>query len=121
RSFAALTEYLDELLLGEPQQPLYLFPYYAELLEARGAERVHPADLFIVPVSAQLVVAGATPHERDATELAAARAQFERGLLQALRSPADEAAIGAMHDAVGTVASSQVGARHQTFWNVALA
>src|SRR5690606_4264134 len=35
RAFAAILEYLDELLLGEPQQPLYLFPYYASLLELR--------------------------------------------------------------------------------------
>ena len=34
RAFSAIAEYLDELLLGEPQQPLYLFPYYRSLLEA---------------------------------------------------------------------------------------
>ncbi|RIK85560.1 MAG: hypothetical protein DCC70_14800 [Burkholderiales bacterium] len=93
RGFGAIVEYLDEVLLGEPQQPLYLFPYYRDLLEARGAERVHPAD----------------------------RAQFERGLLQVLRKPDDAAGIAALHQAIDMVAGSQIGARHPTFWKVALA
>src|SRR5690606_1369194 len=103
------------------QQPLYLFPYYRELLEARGAERVHPADLFVVPVSAQLVVADAVVNELSTAELGAARAQFERGLLQVLRNPGEGAAIAALHAAIDAVESSQVGARHPTFWKVALA
>src|SRR5690606_5082807 len=77
RAFAAILEYLDELLLGEPQQPLYLFPYYASLLELRGAERIHPADLFVVPVRAQLVANDAI-RERDRAELVATRVSFER-------------------------------------------
>src|SRR5690606_10632999 len=121
RSYTALVEYLDELLLGEPQQPLYLFPYYRDLLEARGAERVHPADLFVVPVAARLVVAGAQVRELDADALAAARARFELGLLQVLRNPGDEAGIAALHEAIDAVGASQVGARHPTFWKVALA
>ncbi len=121
RAFGAIVEYLDEVLLGEPQQPLYLFPCYRELLEARGAERVHPADLFVVPVAAQLVVADAQTRALDAAELLAARAQFERGLLQVLRNPDDAAGIAALHQAIDTVAGSQVGARHPTFWKVALA
>ncbi len=121
RSFGAIIEYLDELLLGEPQQPLYLFPYYRDLLEARGAERVHPADLFVVPVSARLVVADAQVNELDADALSGARAQYERGLLQVLRNPGDAAGIVALHDAIDTVGASQIGARHPTFWKVALA
>ncbi|MBC7574633.1 MAG: Hpt domain-containing protein, partial [Herminiimonas sp.] len=42
---AALVEYLEELLAGAPPQPVRLFPYYRALLQARGAERIHPADL----------------------------------------------------------------------------
>ncbi len=121
RGFGAIVEYLDEVLLGEPQQPLYLFPYYRDLLEARGAERVHPADLFVVPVAAQLVVADAQVRSLEGAALSAARAQFERGLLQVLRNPADAAGIAALHQAIDAVAGSQVGARHPTFWKVALA
>ncbi|MBC6960846.1 MAG: response regulator [Lautropia sp.] len=121
RGFGAIVEYLDEVLLGEPQQPLYLFPYYRDLLEARGAERVHPADLFVVPVAAQLVVADAQARVLDTATLSAARAQFERGLLQVLRKPDDAAGIAALHQAIDMVAGSQIGARHPTFWKVALA
>src|SRR5690606_37533527 len=81
RVFSAILEYLDELLIGEPQQPLYLFPYYASLLQLRGAERIHPADLFVVPVRAQLVGNDDVACECDAEDLVAARVSFERALL----------------------------------------
>lgn len=121
RSFAAILEYLDELVLGEPQQPLYLFPYYASLLQLRGAERIHPADLFVVPVRAQLVVADDAVRTRDAAELTAARVSFESGLLSVLRDPLDSEGLAALHASVATIGASQVGAAHPTFWKVALA
>ena len=120
-AFAALTDYLDALLLGEPAQPLYLFPYYRELLEARGADRIHPADLFAAPVSAQLVPAEAATQQLDAARLAGIRAQFERGLLKVLRDPGDSAAVAQLHEAVDAIGASQVGASHPTFWKVVLA
>ncbi len=45
-AYQALLEYLEELLAGLPHQPVRLFPYYRSLLQVRGAERIHPADLF---------------------------------------------------------------------------
>lgn len=120
-AFNAVVEYLDELLLGQAQQPLYLFPYYASLLQARSAERIHPADLFVVPVSARLVEADATVRERDPSELNGARVSFERALLSLLRDPADRTALATLHSAVATIGASQVGAAHPTFWKVALA
>ena len=39
-------EYLEDLQTGSPQQPLFLFPSYRELLAVRGVDRIHPADLF---------------------------------------------------------------------------
>src|SRR5690606_22891678 len=45
-AYQALLEYLEELLAGMPHQPVRLFPYYRALLQVRGAERIHPADLF---------------------------------------------------------------------------
>ncbi len=121
RVFAALLEYLDELAIGEPQQPLYLFPYYASLLQMRGAERIHPADLFVVPVRAQLVGNDDVVHECDASELIATRVSFERALLSVLRDPSDGADLAALHAAVARIGASQVGAAHPTFWKVALA
>ncbi|MCD6672213.1 MAG: Hpt domain-containing protein [Burkholderiaceae bacterium] len=121
RSFAAILEYLDELVLGEPQQPLYLFPYYESLLRLREAERIHPADLFVVPVRAQLVVAHDAARTLGTAELNAARVAFERGLLSVLRDPLDSAGLAALHASVATIGGSQIGAAHPTFWKVALA
>ncbi|MCD6681098.1 MAG: Hpt domain-containing protein [Burkholderiaceae bacterium] len=121
RTFAAILEYLDELVLGESQQPLYLFPYYASLLQLREAERVHPADLFVVPIRAQLVIAENVAPTRDAADLTAARVAFERGLLSVLRDPLDSAGLAALHASVATIGASQIGAAHPTFWKVALA
>ena len=45
-AYQALIEYLEELLAGAMHQPVKLFPYYKALLEIRGADRIHPADLF---------------------------------------------------------------------------
>ncbi|MBI3713639.1 MAG: hypothetical protein HY253_11865 [Burkholderiales bacterium] len=45
-AFYAVLRYLEDLLSGNPQQPVRLFPEYRALLELKGAERIHPADLF---------------------------------------------------------------------------
>ncbi|MGE0805721.1 MAG: Hpt domain-containing protein, partial [Burkholderiaceae bacterium] len=120
-AYGALGEYLDGLLLGDVPQPLFLYPYYAALLQLRAAERIHPADLFSPPVSARLVLADGPIRELSVAELAAARAGFERGLLKLLRDPADGAAVLALHQSIDAIGASQIGAAHPTFWQVALA
>ncbi|MEZ5729996.1 MAG: hypothetical protein R3E48_19655 [Burkholderiaceae bacterium] len=42
RAFGAIGDYLDELLQGEPNQPLHLFPYLKALLEARKDDKAQP-------------------------------------------------------------------------------
>src|SRR5690606_14390003 len=116
----AVAEYLDGLLAGEPHQPLHLFPYYRDLLAARGAQRIHPADLFVVPQPRRAFEAPEV-RVRDAAALAAARGEFERGLLRLMRDPKDAAALAAMRDAVETVLHSERGARQAAFWRAALA
>ena len=48
-AFHAILCYLEDLLSGGAHQPVRLFPYYRALLEIKGAERIHPADLFFLP------------------------------------------------------------------------
>ena len=48
RAGFALTEYLEALLLGKPVSPLSLFPQYKDVQELAGADRVHPADLWLI-------------------------------------------------------------------------
>jgi chemosensory pili system protein ChpA (sensor histidine kinase/response regulator) len=122
RAFQALVEHLETLLRQEPHQPLYLFPYYRSLLEARRADRVHPADLFFPDLAAvhPPQPAGGWRHA-DAASLAAARAGFERGLLQLMRGADPAAGAAAMRAAIDAVGISQVGSVNRTFWWVAQA
>src|SRR4051812_46069043 len=104
-AYQAVIEYLEELLSGGQHQPVRLFPYYKALLEVRGAERIHPADLFspTLAVRPKLPVADAgTP----APDYSALRQRFEKALLPFLRKadPATELAnAAAMGDIIGEV------------------
>ncbi|AMO98677.1 response regulator [Collimonas arenae] len=119
-AYQALIEYLDELLAGGAHQPVRLFPYYQSLLEIRGAERIHPADLFFPDLTIR-------PHFPEAEQVlpveAAAylplRKRFERALLPFLKS-ADKAVelenAGAMQGVVGEVEQMQRNQQSRSFW-----
>ncbi|MBK8765932.1 MAG: Hpt domain-containing protein [Burkholderiaceae bacterium] len=112
----AIVEYLEDLMQGGQAQPLHLYPYYRALLEARRAERVHPADLFF-PDLAVTPSPAATPMMRaDAAALAGARGAFERGLLQSIREPGSPAGPQLMHGSVRAVRESAHGAANRAFW-----
>ncbi|MBK7900123.1 MAG: Hpt domain-containing protein [Betaproteobacteria bacterium] len=49
----ALRQYLDDLLAGEPNQPLRLLPVYRKLAEARGQAAARATDLFHPDLSAR--------------------------------------------------------------------
>ena len=87
RASRALVEHLETVLGGEENQPLYLYPYYRDLLVARGAERAHPADLFFPSLDVDVPPAGEPKAHLTPAALAAARAGFERGLLLMMRDP----------------------------------
>src|SRR5690606_9067591 len=87
-AYQALLEYLEELLAGLPHQPVRLFPYYRALLQVRGAERIHPADLFFpnLAIRPQLPPASMTLTHADYISL---RKHFERALLLFLKNADD--------------------------------
>jgi chemosensory pili system protein ChpA (sensor histidine kinase/response regulator) len=118
--YQALIEYLDELLSGMPHQPVRLFPYYRALLEARGAERIHPADLFFPNLGIRpqlppkLAVEEATPGK-----YVGLRQRFEKSLLPFLRSSersAELANAAIMRDIVGEIESLQGNQQARAFW-----
>ncbi len=112
----AIVEYLEDLMQGGEEQPLHLYPYYRALLEARRAERIHPADLFF-PDLAVTPSPSALPVERaDAAALAGARGAFERGLLQSIREPGAPGGPQLMHGSVRAVRESEHGAANRAFW-----
>ena len=116
RAFTALVEHLEELMRETPHQPLYLYPYYSELLQARGAERIHPADLFFPDLSVKPPAPEHAARQAGSADLAAARAAFERGLLRTLRGPASGDGPRAMAGAMDEVSGSSLGAANRLFW-----
>ena len=131
-----IVEYLEDLQGGAQQQPLHLFPAYRDLLRARGADRIHPADLFHAdlsirpprePVDAGDGVGGSAALGTHALNLALneQRSAFEQGLLRYMRNDRDSGALSALARAVaaieGIVASNTKQNQQRAFWWVARA
>jgi chemosensory pili system protein ChpA (sensor histidine kinase/response regulator) len=119
-AYQALIEYLDEVLAGGSHQPVRLFPYYQALLEIRGAERIHPADLFFP----DLTIRPHFPAAEQAVPVEAEvylplRKRFERALLPFLKS-ADKAVelenASAMQVVVAEVEQMQRNQQSRAFW-----
>ncbi|MNR78138.1 Chemotaxis protein CheA [compost metagenome] len=118
QAYQALLEYLEELLAGVPHQPVRLFPYYRALLQVRGAERIHPADLFFpnLAIRPQLPSASSKLSHDDYVSL---RKRFERALLLLLKNAADGSTITgaqAMRDIILRVEQAQNTQQGRSFW-----
>ncbi|WP_288381450.1 Hpt domain-containing protein [uncultured Massilia sp.] len=113
-AYQALVEYLDELLAGSPQQPARLFPYYRDLQDQLGVERIHPSDLLPSDLgqAVDLPLADNAPQP----DIAACRARFEKSLLPYLKSGEAQHAAG-MRDAIAPIAASRQDARVRLFWS----
>ncbi|MTW10329.1 response regulator [Pseudoduganella eburnea] len=120
--YQALTEFLEELLAGAPFQPVRLFPFFRDIQDLLGIDRVHPADLFFPDVShvpelpAALPAAGMPAGEPDYKAL---RQRFERALLPYLKAAdAGSQAIhaAALQAAITDVADQQREYKPRVFW-----
>ena len=78
RASFALLDYLTRLLAGKPVSTLSLFPQYRAVQESAGADRVHPADLWVSDWQWRDLPADptATPRAHDAPTHAALEAQL---------------------------------------------
>jgi chemosensory pili system protein ChpA (sensor histidine kinase/response regulator) len=117
-AYQALVEYLEELLSGAQHQPIRLFPYYKALLEARGAERIHPADLFFPSLSArpQLPLA---QKNAEAQDYVAVRKRFERALLPFLKGgdqATEQSYAAGMQKIIAEVERLQSNQQSRAFW-----
>ncbi|BCB25346.1 hypothetical protein SKTS_02320 [Sulfurimicrobium lacus] len=119
QGIAALSQYLDDLLSGQPDQPLRLFPVYHALLAARGVEKVSESELFFPDLSIR------APKNPDARALTTAempgflkveRALYQRGLLGFLRNAEDSAALENMRNALDAIEQTQTIPALHTFW-----
>lgn len=117
-AYQALIEYLEELLVGVQHQPVRLFPYYQALLQVRGAERIHPADLFFpnLAIRPHLPASSKSLTQENYISL---RKRFERALLAFLKSDdASSTSSGAqtMRDIIKTVEHAQTQQQVRAFW-----
>ncbi len=121
-AFYAVLRYLEDLLAGNSQQPVRLFPEYRALLELKGAERIHPADLFFPSLSVQeripeLTLSG---HPAD-VNYGAVRLRFEKLLLTVLTSKDPQAKVDAsnqMSVLIREIEQAQVTSQTKAFWLV---
>jgi len=118
RASFALLDYVSRLLSGKSVSSLALFPSYRGVQELAGAERVHPADLWMhdwrwrdIPVPA-----GVTPRQPDATTRSALESQL---LLLMRQSP--KAAAARMSETFAGLAAGASERRLATLWELAAA
>jgi chemosensory pili system protein ChpA (sensor histidine kinase/response regulator) len=120
RAFAAVVEYLEGVAAGSGDSPVSLFPQYRDLLAARGAERIEPADLFSVDLGRR-PPRGTAADALDAAGVARVRAGFEKGLLAFLRDPRDRDALALLYASVDRLDRAQRASPQRAFWWLASA
>ncbi len=118
RASFALLDYVSRLLAGKAVSSLALFPAYRGVQELAGAERVHPADLWMhdwrwrdIPAPA-----GVAPRQPDATTRTALESQL---LLLMRQSP--KAAAARMSETFAGLAAGATERRLGTLWALAAA
>ncbi|MBC7405471.1 MAG: Hpt domain-containing protein [Cytophaga sp.] len=121
-AFHAVLRYLEDLLSGSPHQPVRLFPYYRALLEIKGAERIHPADLFFPSLSVQEKIPELTVvTNAKLVDYSNLRLRFEKLLLTVLTNKDGKQqllAVQSMHDLIKEVEQAQSTSQAKAFWLV---
>jgi chemosensory pili system protein ChpA (sensor histidine kinase/response regulator) len=119
RASFAVFDYLERLLSGKSVSPLALFPQYRLIQEAAGADRLHPADLWLVDWHWRELPPDSSAHPREHN--ADTRGYFERLMLPLIRESSPTAAAAEMSDlaaGLGAVASQTQVA---TLWKLTAA
>lgn len=125
-SLAALRQYLDDLMAGEPHQPLRMLPVCASLAEIRGLPPVHPGDLFYPDLSQRPPRSTVVPPTLAPDEmkrlLRKQRTRFQKGLLKWLTEPEQKAdGRQAMGEALAAIEAMQPTPGARSFWWVSQA
>lgn len=118
RSIAAIGNYLEDIARGEPDRPLRLSRIYCEIEAARGEELPNPADLFNPELVSkpELSLYTSSDEARRQNAIKRVRAQFEKGLLLWLKSPANPEAATLMADACAQTCALQRTVSEAVFW-----
>jgi chemosensory pili system protein ChpA (sensor histidine kinase/response regulator) len=120
-ALAGVHLYLDELMVGEPNQPLRLLPIYLSLAKARGLSAARASDLFFPDLSLRppkrLAAAPALAPDQLRQILKAERARYQKGLLRWLTKPAEaEEGRRLMLDALAGIEATQESPSARSFW-----
>jgi chemosensory pili system protein ChpA (sensor histidine kinase/response regulator) len=121
RALAALSRYLDDLMAGEPNFPMALWPLYEELRTAQGVANVTQTQFFFPDLSvrpARLASATAIPERDLATLVKVQRGHFQRGMVNWLKN--NEIGLAAMREALAAVEQAQPLPHQRAFWYVAV-
>ena len=120
RALEGIRVYLDDLIVGQPNQSLRLLPLYTEVQNARGLARFLPSDLFFPDLNVRPPRRDAATPKRSRGELQRLlrleRARFQRGLLAWLRAPQKTDGLNEMLTAVRHIEATQEAASVRTFW-----
>ena len=123
RALAVIGHYLNDLVSGQPNQPLRLLSIYREVQAARGVERISATDLFFPDLSARPprreLPARSIPQGDFQRLVRQERARFQRGLLAWLRSPQDRSGVSEMLGAVKRIEATQEASSARSFWWIA--
>jgi chemosensory pili system protein ChpA (sensor histidine kinase/response regulator) len=116
-SFAVL-DFLGRMVAGKPLSPVALFPQYRAAQQLAGADRVHPADLWVSDFQWRELPPepGVAPRASDE----AARARMEAGTLALLRST-DATALRRMSQLAAELGAGAERSREATIWRLAAA
>ena len=126
QAMAGVRGYLDELMAGEPNQPLRLMPVYLELAKVRGIPTARASDLFfpdltLRPPKRTQAAPALTPGELQQL-LKNERARYQKGLLLWLTKPAQaEDGRRLMLEALTHIEATQETQAARSFWWTALA
>jgi len=121
-AYEAISAYLDQLMAGEPNQPLSLFSVYRDLAAARGKDTADPVDLYYPDLSRRPPRRERAPTQHTGEALIQhyrdARARYQRGLVKLIKK--DPTGAEDMRAAVAAVEAAQSVPAQRTFWWIAL-
>ena len=122
RALNGIRTYLDQLMAGNPNQPLRLYALYRDVVTARGG-RADPTDLYYPNLTFRPPkrdkVAGASKAGDSDKYLREQRSRYQRGLLKWLKNDASGAED--MRAAIEAIEAAQGPTSQRAFWWVSLA
>jgi len=119
RAVASIRRYLDDLIAGDPNQPLRLVDLYRQIAAARGLPAPSASELFFPDLTNRPQLPNLTLAADGPAQLKVARARYQKGLLAFIKAP--DTPIGALELklAAQMAASADASPALRGFWWVA--